>query len=352
MQFGLFLPTGNSGMLASTEAPEFHPSWDYERRLVQRAEELGYDFALAAVKYRGAHGPTQLWMEFMDSLTLSAGLLAATERIRIMGSVSILTMHPAVVAKMTSTLDDIGHGRFGLNIVTGWLKGEYEQMGIWPGEQYWSERYNYAREYVTILRELWTKGNSSFKGKYFQLEDCQLGPRPENKVDIVCAGSSPSGFAFTADLGDIAFLAGIESDEMATQMTAWRAEQTRAGRDLDAYVTYFVVLGDTDDEGIARRDRLRAGADVESLMEMAGQTVADGHGTTGDRVSRITDDRAFFNTKVICGSAETVARQFNEIARTTAPDGIMLMFEDYVEGIERFSAEVMPNLEAMSGRAL
>jgi pyrimidine oxygenase len=345
MQFGLFLPTGNNGMIVSTEAPDFHPSWDYERRLVQRAEELGYDFALSAVKYRGAPGPTHFWMEFLDSLTLSAALLSVTERIRIMGSVSVLTMHPAVVAKMTSTLSDIGGGRFGLNIVAGWLKSEYTQMGIWPGEQYWEERYEYAREYVTILRELWTTGSSSFQGRYFQLDECQLGPLPPSPIDIVCAGSSPQGLAFTADLGDIAFLAGVEAEEMVGQMEMWRAEQARAARELSAYVSYFVVMGDTDEEGVARRDRLRAGTDMASLLAMAGQTVSDGQGTTGERITRITDDRAFFNTKVICGSPATVARQFDEIARTSAPDGIMLMFEDYMEGIERFSAEVRPLME-------
>jgi pyrimidine oxygenase len=347
MQFGLFLPTGNNGMIVSTEAPEFHPNWDYEKRLVQRAEELGYDFALAACKYRGAPGPTRFWMEFMDSLTLTAGLLSVTSRIRLFGSIAVLTMPPPVVAKMCSTLSDIGEGRFGLNVVTGWLKGEFEQMDLWPGEHYWSERYDYAREYVTILHELWDTGSSSFKGKHFTMKDCQLGPLPAHPVDLVCAGSSSQGLAFTADLCDIAFLAGVGPEEMVGQMETFRAEQARAGRDLRAFISYFVIMADTDQEAIARRGQLRAATDLVSMAAMAGQTVANVAGGTGDRVTRVTDDRAFFNTRVICGSPETVAAEFDEIASTTDPDGIMLMFEDYVEGSERFAREVIPLL---SGR--
>jgi hypothetical protein len=43
---------------------------------------------------------------------------------------------PAVVARMASTIDSIAPGRFGINIVTGWQMAEYDQMGMWPGNDY------------------------------------------------------------------------------------------------------------------------------------------------------------------------------------------------------------------------
>jgi pyrimidine oxygenase len=58
------------------------------------------------------------------------------------------------VARMASTIDSISAGRFGINIVSGWAKAEYEQMGLWPGEAHFPRRYDYSTEYVTILREL------------------------------------------------------------------------------------------------------------------------------------------------------------------------------------------------------
>jgi pyrimidine oxygenase len=79
---------------------------------------------------------------------------------------------------MASTIDSISGGRFGINIVSGWAKMEYEQMGLWPGEAHFAKRYDYSTEYVTVLRELWEKGSSDFKGEYFQMSDCKLSPRP------------------------------------------------------------------------------------------------------------------------------------------------------------------------------
>jgi hypothetical protein len=60
-------------------------------------------------------------------------------------------------------------GRFGVNLVTGWQKPEYEQMGLWPGDEYFSKRYDYLTEYVTVLRDLWGTGRSDFKGDYFTM---------------------------------------------------------------------------------------------------------------------------------------------------------------------------------------
>ena len=54
-------------------------------------------------------------------------------------------------------------------------------MGLWPGEAHFAKRYDYSTEYVTILRELWEKGSSDFKGEYFQMDGLQAlarGRRP------------------------------------------------------------------------------------------------------------------------------------------------------------------------------
>ena len=62
-------------------------------------------------------------------------------------------------------------------------------MGLWPGDWYYDRRYDYASEYVTILRELWATGHSDFSGEFFTLHDCRLSPRPQaGHVPLVCAG--------------------------------------------------------------------------------------------------------------------------------------------------------------------
>ena len=152
------------------------------------------------IKLRGFGGKSEFWDHNLESFTLMAGLAAVTKRIQLYASVAVLTIPPAIVARMASTIDSISGGRFGVNIVSGWAKMEYEQMGLWPGEAHFAKRYDYSTEYVTILRELWEKGSSDFKGQYFQMEDCKLSPRPQADMKIVCAGQSPRGMEFGADL--------------------------------------------------------------------------------------------------------------------------------------------------------
>mgnify|MGYP006139176895 CR=1 FL=1 len=52
---------------------------------------------------------------------------------------------------MIATIDDVSKGRFGINLVTGWQKAEYDQMGLWPGESHYRDRYAYLAEYATVL---------------------------------------------------------------------------------------------------------------------------------------------------------------------------------------------------------
>jgi pyrimidine oxygenase len=74
--------------------------------------------------------------------------------------------------------------------VTVWQKAEYDQMGPWPGEEHFKHRYDMVTEYVTIMKELWEKGQSDFKGKFFTMNDCRLGPLPSHPIRLISAGTS------------------------------------------------------------------------------------------------------------------------------------------------------------------
>src|SRR3954447_6326630 len=158
MQLGVFTPIGNNGWLISTTSPQYMPTFDLNRTIVEKAERFGFDFALSMIKLHGFGGPSEFWDHNLESFTLMAGLAAVTERIQLFASVALPTLHPALVARMAATIDDISGGRFGINIVSGWNQSEYAQMGLWPGDWYYDRRYDYASEYVTILRELWATG--------------------------------------------------------------------------------------------------------------------------------------------------------------------------------------------------
>ena len=83
MRVGVFIPIGNNGWLISTTSPQFKPSFDLNRTVVEQAERYGLDFALSMIKLRGFGGPSEFWDYNLDSFTLMAGLAAVTKRIQL-----------------------------------------------------------------------------------------------------------------------------------------------------------------------------------------------------------------------------------------------------------------------------
>src|ERR1700733_5640227 len=143
MDVGVFIPIGNNGWIISATSPQYMPTFELNRTVVQKAERYRLDFALSMIKLHGYGGPTEYWDYNLESFTLMAGLAAVTESIKLMGSVAVLTLPPALVARMAVTIGSIAPGRFGVNIVSGWQKAEYDQMGLWPGAENFGERYDY-----------------------------------------------------------------------------------------------------------------------------------------------------------------------------------------------------------------
>src|ERR1700736_6000223 len=120
MEVGVFIPIGNNGWLLSENAPQYRPSFDINKEVVLRAEKYGFDFALSMIKLRGFGGKTEFWDHNLESFTLMAGLAAVTSKIRLYATVATLTIPPAIVARMASTIDSIAPGRFGGNLVSRW----------------------------------------------------------------------------------------------------------------------------------------------------------------------------------------------------------------------------------------
>src|SRR6201995_5402502 len=100
MQLGVFIPIGNNGWLISTTSPQYKPTYDLNKAVVDKAEQYGFDFALSMIKLHGFGGPSQYWDYNLESFTLMAGLAAVTTRIRLFASVAVLTLPPPLAARM------------------------------------------------------------------------------------------------------------------------------------------------------------------------------------------------------------------------------------------------------------
>ncbi len=355
MDIGIFIPIGNNGWLISTSSPQYRPTFELNKQVVQRAEHYGLDFALSMIKLRGFGGKSEFWDHNLESFTLMAGLAAVTKRIQLYASVAVLTIPPAIVARMTSTIDSISGGRFGINIVSGWAKAEYEQMGLWPGEEHFNKRYDYSTEYVTILRQLWETGTSNFKGQYFQMEDCKLSPRPQAYVKVVCAGQSPRGIEFGAAYGDYNFVAakGVNTPTAHAATNAAMAEAAaRTGRDVGNYVLLMVIADETDEAAMAKWRLYNEGADLDAMTWLADQANADTNSaaTSTARQMAAPTGAVNFNMGTLVGSYANVARMLDEFAAVPATKGLMLTFDDFLIGMEQFGQRIQPLMKSRAAK--
>jgi pyrimidine oxygenase len=350
MRLGVFTPTGNNGWIPSATSPQYMPTHSLTTSVLRRAEAYGFDFALCMVKLKGFGGETRFWDYTLETFTAMSAAAAVTERINLYCSVGILSLHPAMVARMAATIDDVAPGRFGINIVTGWNRDEYTQMGLWPGDDFYRDRYDYATEYVTILKELWEHGVSDFTGTYFQLEDCRLGPQPTHRIELVAAGSSERGRRFAAELADFNFTDASDGVEGLVAANAALAEATAlTGRDVRSLVLRMVVLDDSDEGARRKVDHYNAGSDREAIAYMSGNYALD-KANKGASSQRFAEDfahlRAIPDTGgLLAGSPATVAAELNRLAAVAGTGGILMSFDDYHGGLDQFGRDVVPLLD-------
>jgi len=350
MQVGVFVPINNNGWLISENAPQYLPSFDLNKEIAQRAEKYGLDFLLSMIKLRGFGGKTQFWEYGLESFTLMAGLAAVTQKIKIFATCPTLIIPPAFAARMCSTIDSISHGRFGLNLITGWQPPEYTQMGLWPGDDHFRNRYKMLDEYAQILRELWDSGFSDFKGEYYTMDDCRVWPRPQADMKIICAGSSDEGLAFSAKWADYAFCLGkgvntptafaFNNDRLAGALA-------KTGRDVQVFVLMMVIAAETDEEAMAKWKSYNAGVDVDAIAWLAEQGAKDKvNQDTNVRQLAAPEGAVNINMGTLVGSYASVARMLDEMAQVPNTGGVLLTFDDFVQGVEDFGTRIQPLMKS------
>jgi probable F420-dependent oxidoreductase len=132
-----------------------------------------------------------------------------------------------VLAKEVATLDYLSGGRFELGIGVGWLKEEFEALGV-PFER----RGKRADEYIAAMRALWANDAASFKGDFVNFDQVSSNPKPVAKsVPIVVGGHSEAAARRAGRIGDGFFPSiGTQVDIMPL-IDLVRRSAEQAGRD-------------------------------------------------------------------------------------------------------------------------
>jgi probable F420-dependent oxidoreductase len=235
------------------------------RTVAQRAEDLGYDhvwvsdhiilpkkvdsFYPYAADGVATFKPDEPYYEPLAALNFIAG---CTQRIRLGTHVLIIPYrNPVLTAKILSTLDVLSGGRLILGAGVGWMEEEFKAMGL----DTYKERGAVTDEYLQIYKELWTKEDASFDGKYYQISDTGFEPKPVQKPHppIWIGGHSGPAVRRAAKYGDGWMPIGLrppailEPEELAGKIARLRKLTVEAGRPEDAVSLTFstgVVFND------------------------------------------------------------------------------------------------------------
>src|SRR6476620_1208616 len=245
LKIGLFGPNCSSGRAVTMVPERWSVSWPDNLKLARMADDAGIDFLLPIARWKGYGGDTDYQGATLETLTWASGLLAATKRICVFGTVHAPLFHPLIASKEFVTADHIGEGRFGLNVVCGWNEGEFDMFGVAQRDH--EHRYDYAQECIEVVkRALSPETDLDYKGQYFDLKGIRLKPKPWGGVRpmMMNAGSSPAGRAFALRNCDGFFTSAsrVSVEEMREKVQGIKAQAAEYGREIDVYTVGVVTL--------------------------------------------------------------------------------------------------------------
>jgi len=210
-----------------------------------------------------------------DPLIWLAYVAAATTRIRLATGILILPQrNPLVLAKEVATLDRLSGGRVDLGIGVGWLREEFDALGI-PFER----RGARTDEYIEVMRRLWREPTTAFTGEFTDFGELNSYPKPANPdgVPIHIGGHTTAAAKRAGRIGDGFFPGRDPGSGLAALLDTMRAAAVEAGRDPAAIE--ITSGGGLDLESVQRGADLGVtryvipplGFDIETLRTQLGR---------------------------------------------------------------------------------
>jgi len=340
----------SGGCAISTIDGVFETTWPNVLKLARMADRAGFEGIVPVARWRGFGGVTEFNGTCFETYTWAAGLAQATNYSAVFATSHVPTIHPIVAAKQGTTIDHISGGRFALNIVCGWFTPELEMFGAPIMEH--DTRYEYAAEWLAIVRRLWTEREEwDHQGRFFKVARGFHEPKPVQHPcpPVMNAGGSGAGRHFAAKYCDMAFtrMKGHEDAAVKAAIDDIRdLARDEYKRDLQVWANSYCVIGDTE-------------ADARKFLDYYVREKGDW--VAADNLTRINNIQtqslpaaavekfkyhfiAGFGGYPFVGTPQQIADQMVNLSRM-GMDGVVLSWPRYEEGLARFIAEVVPLLE-------
>jgi len=309
MKYGFTLP--GRGQLATPERLGI---------IARKGEELGFDSLLTGDHIlvprhisspypytEGGEFPGSGSGESMEQITLLSYIAGQTSKIRLVTSVLIVPhRNPLLAAKSLATLDVLSGGRLVVGVGVGWMREEFEALGLPPFE----ERGAVTDEYIRAFKVLWTEDDPHFEGKYISFDDISFLPKPVQKPHppIWIGGHTNPAIRRAAKYGDGWMPIGLrppailEPEELAEKITRLRRLTMEAGRPEDA-VSLCFSTGVTFDDSPGATRRMMSGraeqiaADLRQYQDLGIRNFILGF--PGDSVAAVDEAMEQFSKQVM-----------------------------------------------------
>jgi FMNH2-dependent dimethyl sulfone monooxygenase len=358
LKIGLFGVNCSSSRTATKVPERWSASWPDCLALARLADEAGIDFMLPIARWKGYGGETDFHGRSLETITWAVGLLGATKRMTVFGTVHAPLFHPLIAAKEFVTADHIGEGRVGVNIVVGWNEGEFEMFGVKQREH--DLRYEYAQEWIDIVMQAWTRdGAFDYEGSFLQIKNARAYPKPfgDTRPLLMNAGASGPGQAFALRNCDAFFVAtgGTRKSlaASATMVSEMKASAQNIGRDIEIFTVGQVICRPTQKEA----EEYYHYANVENADWGALDGMLKNRNITPQTIPQDEYDakRRYFASNAVggypfVGTPDHIAEEL-EIISKAGVRGIGLSFVNFLNEVPYFCDEVLPRLERKGVRA-
>ncbi len=267
LTFGVFFPQGWKMELSSIDDPQ--DKWSKAVEVAVLAEELGYDSLWWYDHFHNVPVPAHEAM--FECWTTVAAISQRTTRIALGQMVGCNSYrNPALLAKMTSTVDVISGGRLFWGIGAGWYEHEYKGYGYeFPAP---TVRIGMLRETVEIVRALWTQPDVSYDGEHYRLDGAQCDPKPLQQPHppiLIGGGGEQLTLRVVARHATHSNFGG-KPHEWAHKAEVLKGHCAAVGRDYDEITKTWspeVFIRETEAEVAAAGSRSFWGEPVESWTE-------------------------------------------------------------------------------------
>ena len=353
MLLGLFLPIQSGGWSPSTLPRTTSWEFEYNARLAKQAEDFGFDLAFGLAQWigkGGIGGEMRFREQSLDPFITATSLASVTSRILLISTIHILygSWHPLYLAKCAATIDHISKGRWGMNVVTGFVPSEARMFG---NEQVpHDQRYVMATEFADMMQALWASDeNLSYDGKNWRMIDAFVTPKsPYGRPLMVNATGSAAGMEYAAKHSDLVFITspgGGQFDAAVAALPKHISEIKNAararGRELRTIINPMIICRPTAKEAKEYYDAIVEKADVGAIEGFIGRRAA------GDAKGWKTDAgayRAVGGNMQIVGSPDEVTEKLTKL-KAAGCDGIQLTFFDFEPDLQYFGEQVIPRMK-------